>query len=88
LVGISRDITELKRKEHALQEALDHVKTLRGLLPICSFCHKIRRPDGTWERLESYISSRTDADFTHGFCPECMEKHYGEVLRSPKPPAT
>ncbi len=91
LVGISRDITELKRQEQVcksalaereklvieLQKALDHVKTLHGLLPICAFCHKIRNANGTWERLESYISSRTEADFTHGFCPECNEKHYG-----------
>jgi PAS domain S-box-containing protein len=94
LVGISRDITELKQKEGALQEALaqkekliaelqaalDRVKTLQGLLPICGFCHKIRNAEGKWERLESYISSRTDADFTHGFCPECGSKHYGQFL--------
>lgn len=60
-----------------LQEAAKQIKTLRGLLPICSFCHKIRNADGTWERLESYISSRTEAGFTHGFCPGCIEKHYG-----------
>jgi len=91
LIGIGRDITDLKHKEQALQaalagreklvselqEALSHVKTLRGLLPMCAFCHKIRNADGTWERLEAYISSRTEADFTHGFCPECNEKHYG-----------
>jgi PAS domain S-box-containing protein len=86
LVGISRDITELKRKEQALQEARDHVKTLRGLLPICAFCHKIRKPDGAWERLETYIRNRTEADFTHGFCPECLAKHYGAVLNRPPPP--
>jgi hypothetical protein len=91
LVGVGRDITELKQKEQALQtaltkqehlvadlqQALNHVKTLQGLLPICAFCHKIRNAAGQWERLESYISSRTEADFTHGFCPECCEKHYG-----------
>jgi PAS domain S-box-containing protein len=101
LVGISRDITELKQKEEALQnamveqeklitqlqDALDHVKTLQGLLPICSFCHKIRNTDGKWERLGAYISTRTEADFTHGFCPECAEKHYGVKLSSGPPPA-
>jgi PAS domain S-box-containing protein len=98
LVGVSRDITELKRKELALQSALaqqeklvadlqsalDHVKTLQGLLPICGFCHKIRNADGTWERLESFISSRTDAGFTHSFCPDCGHEHYGAFL-PPKP---
>lgn len=99
LVGIGRDITELKHKEQALQDAmveqeklitklqvaLDHVKTLQGLLPICAFCHKIRNADGKWERLESYISTRTEADFTHGFCPECIEKHYGNYSASKSP---
>jgi PAS domain S-box-containing protein len=98
LVGIARDITELKQKELALQSALaqqeklvaelqaalDRVKTLQGLLPICGFCHKIRNSDGKWERLESYISSRTDAGFTHSFCPECGQKHYG-AFYPPKP---
>ncbi len=101
LVGISRDITELKHKEQALQsalagreksvaelqDALGHVKTLHGLLPMCAFCHKIRNEEGKWERLEAYISSRTEADFTHGFCPECNEKHYGVKMSSAPPPA-
>ena len=100
LVGIGRDVTELKQKELALQvmvadqeklvadlqNALNQVKALHGLLPICSFCHKIRNADGKWERLESYVSSRTDASFTHGFCPECAEKHYG-MKPSSKPPS-
>ena len=86
-----RDITDLERKDRTLravlaereklvaklQETLSHVKTLHGLLPMCAFCHKIRNADGTWEQLESYITSHTNADFTHGFCPECNEKHYG-----------
>ena len=98
--GVGFDITELKHKEQALQDAmveqerlitklenaLNHVKTLHGLLPICAFCHKIRNTDGKWERLEAYISTRTEADFTHGFCPECAEKHYG-VKRSPENPS-
>jgi PAS domain S-box-containing protein len=77
LVGISRDVTQFKLKELALHEALDQVRTLRGLLPICAFCHKIRNPDGSWEQLESYISGHTDANFTHGYCPDCIEEHYG-----------
>jgi len=95
LVGISRDISLLKQKEMALQSALaeqqrliadlqaalNQVKTLQGLLPICGFCHKIRNSEGKWERLESYISSRTDVGFTHSFCPECGSKHYGAFLQ-------
>jgi len=86
-IGLYRNGVETKLRElnRQLQEALDHVKTLRGLLPICAFCHKIRNADGSWERLESYIVSRTEADFTHGFCPECCEKHYGVKMPSQPP---
>ena len=87
LVGISRDITELKQRERDLQETLSQVKTLQGLLPICAFCHKIRNDDGRWEKLESYISSRTDTSFTHGFCPDCGEKHYSFKSAASAPPA-
>ena len=59
-----------------LQNALDHVKTLQGILPICVHCHKIRNDQESWERIEKYIMEHTDADFTHGLCPECARKHY------------
>ncbi len=54
------------------------VQMLRGILPICSFCKKIRDEDGRWEPLERYISSRSDAQFSHGLCPDCAQEHYGE----------
>lgn len=57
-----------------LEEALSQVKTLQGLLPICSYCHKIRTVQEVWERLEDYISQRSDAKFSHGVCPDCLEK--------------
>ncbi|MBI5561568.1 MAG: response regulator [Deltaproteobacteria bacterium] len=57
-----------------LQEALAHVKTLRGCLPICATCKKIRDDKGYWTRIEQYIMEHTDADFTHGICPECARK--------------
>lgn len=66
----------LAERIRALQDAMAHVKLLQGLLPICMHCHKIRNDEQIWERLEKYISERTDAEFTHGLCPECMEKHY------------
>jgi DNA-binding response OmpR family regulator len=65
---------------HELQDALAHVKTLQGLIPICMHCHKIRNDHQNWERLEMYISEHTDAEFSHGLCPECMKEHYGFVL--------
>jgi Protein of unknown function (DUF3365) len=59
-----------------LQRALTEIKTLRGIVPICSFCKKIRDDKGYWSQVEAYVSQHTDAKFSHGVCPECMEKHY------------
>jgi transcriptional regulator with GAF, ATPase, and Fis domain len=75
-----RDRAEKEREKliKELKEALANVKTLRGLLPICSSCKKVRDDQGYWKRIESYIQSRSDAEFTHGICPECMEKLYPE----------
>jgi len=57
-----------------LQEALSQVRTLRGCLPICATCKKIRDDKGYWTRIEQYIMDHTDADFTHGICPDCAKK--------------
>jgi DNA-binding response OmpR family regulator len=57
-----------------LQAALINVKTLRGLLPICSWCHKIRDDSGYWNQLEVFLSDRSDADFSHSICPDCALK--------------
>jgi len=62
----------------SLGKALTEVKTLSGLLPICASCKKIRDSYGKWQNLEDYISSRTEAEFTHGFCPDCARKLYPE----------
>ena len=70
----------LDERIRALQDALAHVKTLQGLLPICMHCHSIRNDQQSWERLEKYISEHTEAEFTHGLCPECMKKHYNFSL--------
>jgi len=82
-----RDITERKRIEeerekliHELQDALANIKTLRGLLPICSYCKKIRDDKGYWNRIESYIQDHSGAEFTHGMCPECLKKHYPDLV--------
>jgi hypothetical protein len=56
-----------------LERALDEVKSLEGLLPICAWCKKIRTPDNQWHIIENYINERTDATFTHGICPECAQ---------------
>jgi hypothetical protein len=56
------------------------IKVLHGRLPICMWCKSIRKPDGIWQKLEKYIAENSEADFTHGLCPDCLEKHYGEWL--------
>jgi PAS domain S-box-containing protein len=80
---IYRDITERVRAEEEreklirkLQETLEEVKTLSGLLPICANCKKIRDDKGYWNQIESYIREHTEAEFTHSICPECAKKLY------------
>jgi len=67
----------------SLQHALVEVKTLRGILPTCSYCKDIRDEDGTWHQLESYIQRHSDAKFSHGVCDVCMKKHHPEVCVEP-----
>jgi PleD family two-component response regulator len=74
---LQRDI--LIQRNEELQEALAKIKTLSGLLPICASCKKIRDDQGYWTQLEYYISEHSEAEFTHGCCPECMKKLYPEL---------
>jgi hypothetical protein len=60
------------------------VKILEGLLPICSFCKSIRNESGKWERLETFISRRSEAEFSHGVCPSCGAVHYPELQEHPE----
>jgi CheY-like chemotaxis protein len=66
----------LLKKVEELQDALTHIKTLQGILPICMHCHKIRNDHDAWQKLEQYISEHASVQFTHGLCPECLEKFY------------
>jgi hypothetical protein len=82
------DITRHKRAEEErerlileLKEAFSKVKALSGLLPICASCKKIRNDKGYWEQVEVYIRDRSEAEFTHGFCPECAETLYPQHYR-------
>jgi PAS domain S-box-containing protein len=86
--GIIRDITHRKQREkerdrliESLQENLAKVKTLSGLLPICASCKKIRDDKGYWNQIEAYIRDRSEAEFSHGICPDCSEKLYPEYHR-------
>jgi len=82
-----RDITERKRAEEErerlvleLQEALAKIKTLRGLIPICASCKKIRDDEGFWNQLETYIQEHSEAEFSHGLCDECAKNLYPEFF--------
>ncbi len=82
-MGISRDIEEKKQAEEErekliseLQDALKEIKTLRGILPLCSFCKKIRDDKGYWEQVDVYIHKHSQADISHSICPECAKEHY------------
>jgi FixJ family two-component response regulator len=61
-----------------LQDALDQVKTLKGIVPICACCKKIRDDRGYWQQVETYIQKHSDAEFSHGVCPDCLRQHYPE----------
>ena len=59
-----------------LQEALEQIRTLQGVLPICMYCKKIRDDQNYWQQVETYVSQHSQAEFSHGLCPECFEKHF------------
>jgi hypothetical protein len=71
-----RETRDRERLIQQLQEALAQVKTLRGLLPICASCKKVRDDRGYWSQIETYIGNHSEAEFTHGICPECAKKLY------------
>ena len=84
-VTLERKIQQQYREKDELiarlQEALDNVKKLSGLIPICSNCKKIRNDEGYWKQIEGYISEHSEARFSHGICPDCAKKIYSEFLK-------
>jgi CheY-like chemotaxis protein len=70
---------ELRRSNEELQKALRDVKVLRGLIPICASCKKIRNDGGFWQQLEEYIGEHSEAEFSHGICQHCVKKLYPGV---------
>lgn len=81
LLDVTKRKTAEQEKEalvQQLKEALEKIKTLRGLIPICASCKNIRDDKGFWHRVDSYIERYSEAQFSHGLCPECEEKLYGQ----------
>jgi GAF domain-containing protein len=73
--------TVLGEKNKNLSDYFAEIKMLRGIVPICSFCKKIRDTEGNWSEVEAYVSKHSEAQFSHGFCPECKKFHYGDLLK-------
>ena len=65
---------ERKKLMIQLEHSLREIRTLKGMIPICAWCRKLRDDDGYWKQVEAYLSEHTDAQFTHGVCPECSLK--------------
>jgi hypothetical protein len=85
-LGLQRKIAE-QRREQALRErekALEDIRILRGLLPICASCKKIRDDQGYWIQMEAYIRDHSEAEFSHGMCQECAKKLYPEFYKEIK----
>jgi hypothetical protein len=88
LCSTVHDISERKEAERErerlivqLRNALSEIKTLRGLLPICSACKKIRDEKGDWDIIEAYVQKHSEAQFTHGICPDCAWVMYPELFK-------
>ena len=83
LVGITISTYQGQQEKMvtSLQKALNEVKTLSGLIPICASCKKIRDDKGYWNQIESYIKEHSNAEFSHGYCPDCARKLYPEAYK-------
>ena len=73
---------QVQRRTLDLETALADMKSLQGMIPICSYCKKIRDDGGSWWQLESYIQDHSEAEFSHGICPDCRVQHFPGVPRS------
>jgi hypothetical protein len=86
IIALERNEKLLRNKIGELEQALGHIKKLEGILPICANCKRIRVNDAkphnqkSWMRIENYLSDRTDAQFSHSICPECMQKLYPDLI--------
>jgi hypothetical protein len=79
LITLAIVTARLGRQTRAMRE---RVKILEGILPTCSYCKDIRDEEGEWESIESYVSRHSEAQFSHGICPGCAQKHFGVELET------
>ena len=91
VVLVFRDISDQRRAEAEkdsmiadLKDAMGKIRTLSGMLPICSACKKIRDDKGYWNQIESYIRDHSEVEFTHGICPDCFKKLYPKYYKDPE----
>ncbi len=78
ILSLDQANTQLNKKNEELEKAINEIKTLKGLLPICSSCKKIRDDDGYWNKLETYFANTTELQFSHGLCDDCATALYGQ----------
>jgi PleD family two-component response regulator len=81
-ISMSKLRRSLEEKNAQLQQALDELKTLRGIIPICSHCKNVRDDKGYWNQVEVYIRNHSEAEFSHSICPECVNQFYPELLKA------
>ena len=79
--NLKQSEADLRTERDNLQKALAEIKTLQGILPICSYCKKIRNDRGDWTKLEQYLAEYSEAKLSHGICPECMETHFPKLAK-------
>ena len=82
---VNKTEKKLREDKNRLQKALDEIKTLQGIIPICSHCKKIRDDSGVWNKIEEYIHTHSDVECSHGVCPDCASKHYSEFYNGNNP---
>jgi hypothetical protein len=80
MTQLDKERQEKEELVNELQETLANVKTLKGLIPICAACKKVRDDEGFWQQLEDYIHHHSDAVLSHGYCPDCAHKIKAEVV--------
>jgi PleD family two-component response regulator len=75
-LDLNRKSELLVKKNIELQKAVEHINTLHGILPICSYCKQIRNDGGAWQQIEEYVRANSEAEFSHGICPDCLKKNF------------